>query len=94
MRTTPVGIFSTGVSKYGIYDLLGNVWEWTSSAKFPYPYDASDGREKQFLPDCRRVVRGGSWAVSPSSARNSCRGNFPPDNMVQNYIGFRVVCDE
>jgi formylglycine-generating enzyme required for sulfatase activity len=92
--TTPVGIFSDGVSKYGIYDLLGNVWEWTSSAKFQYPYDGNDGREKQFLPDCRRIVRGGSWAVSPSSARNSCRGNFPPDNMVRNYIGFRVVCDE
>lgn len=94
MRTTPVGIFPTGVSKYGIYDLLGNVWEWTSSAKFPYPYVANDGREKQFLPDCRRAVRGGSWAVSPSSARNSCRGNFPPDNLVRNYIGFRVACDE
>jgi formylglycine-generating enzyme required for sulfatase activity len=93
MRTTPVGIFSSGASKYGVNDLLGNVWEWTSSAKFPYPYNNDDGREKSFLPDCRRIVRGGSWAVSPSSARIPCRGNFPPDNMVRNYIGFRVVCE-
>jgi formylglycine-generating enzyme required for sulfatase activity len=94
LRTTPVGIFPGGQSKLGVYDLIGNVWEWTSSAKFPYPYISTDGRENQFLPDSRRVVRGGSWAVSESSARNSCRGNFPPDNMVRNYIGFRIACDE
>jgi formylglycine-generating enzyme required for sulfatase activity len=92
LTTTPVGIFPRGKSKYGVYDLLGNVWEWSSSAKLTYPYDVDDGRETPVLADSRRVVRGGSWAVSASSARNSCRGNFPPDNLVRNYIGFRVVC--
>jgi formylglycine-generating enzyme required for sulfatase activity len=94
LRTTPVGVYPAGISVFGVYDLLGNVWEWTSSSKFPYPYAKEDGREKLFLSDSRRVVRGGSWGVSLSSARNSCRGNFPPDNMVRNYIGFRVVCEE
>jgi formylglycine-generating enzyme required for sulfatase activity len=94
LRTTPVGVYPMGASRLGVHDLLGNIWEWTSSAKFPYPYRSDDGREIPFLPDSRRVVRGGSWAVSKSSARNSCRGNFPPDNMVRNYIGFRVARDE
>jgi formylglycine-generating enzyme required for sulfatase activity len=91
LRTAPIGVYPTGESQFGVSDLLGNVWEWTSSAKFPYPYRDDDGRESPFLQDSRRAVRGGSWAVSKSSARNSCRGNFPPDNMVRNYIGFRVA---
>jgi formylglycine-generating enzyme required for sulfatase activity len=43
--TTPVRAFPGGISPYGVLDVAGGVWEWTSSARAEYPYDADDGRE-------------------------------------------------
>ncbi len=47
----------------GLFDMLGNVWEWCSSASRPYPYDAPDGREDA-TGDELRVLRGGGYADS------------------------------
>ncbi len=55
-----VGTFPRGASPYGVMDMAGNVWEWTSSRYQPYPYDASDGRE-DLKARGARVNRGGSW---------------------------------
>lgn len=59
----PAPVGSKKPNKLGIYDLQGNVSEWTSSLARPYPFDAADGRE---APDGTglRVVRGGSYADS------------------------------
>ena len=60
-----VGSFEEGKSPYGIYDLAGNVYEWTSSDHH--------GRAK--------VVRGGAWMNQPSSLQSSVRGwHFPGDS--------------
>lgn len=78
-ETTPVGSYPAGASPYGVLDMLGNVQEWTNSLggqKYPYPYDATDGRENP-AAEGMRVVRGWSYA---EDARLTCftRGWLSP----------------
>ncbi len=88
---TPVGAFAERGDKspYGVHDLAGNVWEWTTSLFRPYPYLADDGREDPEITGTR-VLRGGSWGNSASEARSANRnGNAPtePDDS----MGFRLI---
>ena len=77
--TTPVGSFPEGTSPYGCRDMTGNVWEWTATPfegypgfePFPYP----EYSETWFDGD-HRVLKGGSWATSPSVLRTSFRNFF------------------
>lgn len=61
--TANVGSIPAGASWVGALDMIGNVWEWTSSLYESYPYDAADGREADTGSgtDVERVLRGGSW---------------------------------
>lgn len=89
--TSLVGSFSDGSSPYGLLDMSGNVWEWTSSLFFDYPYNANDGREDE-LSGGYRVVRGGSWLAPAESCYTSFRnGEIPKFFSVD--LGFRVVID-
>jgi formylglycine-generating enzyme required for sulfatase activity len=103
-RTTPVGAFPTGRTPEGVDDLVGNVFEWTSSlygdlpqveqpTTFAYPYDAADGREDPAAgPTMRRVVRGGSWFSTASLARAVIRHCDLPE--FRDFdSGFRVAVD-
>ena len=88
--TTPVGKYSPrGDSPYGVADMAGNVWEWTSSLPKPYPYDPKDGRED---PEAEgpRVLRGGSWSDFHYDAASAFRIRYFPYGR-NNYSGFRVV---
>ncbi len=56
--TTPVGAFEAGKSPYGVYDMSGNVWEWTDSWYQPYPGNKvpSENYGERY-----KVLKGGSW---------------------------------
>jgi formylglycine-generating enzyme required for sulfatase activity len=75
--TTPVEAYPQGASPYGLLGMAGNVWEWTSSLYWEYPYRADDGREDLTSPDAR-VLRGGSWLNLYDSARAACRRHYIP----------------
>jgi formylglycine-generating enzyme required for sulfatase activity len=75
--TTPVGRYLQGASPYGLLDMAGNVWEWTSSLYWAYPYRADDGREDLSTPESR-VLRGGSWLDFYDSARAAYRRSYVP----------------
>jgi formylglycine-generating enzyme required for sulfatase activity len=85
--TIDVGTYPPGTN--GIYDMAGNVWEWTSSQYQDYPYDAADGREN---PEgaAARMLRGGSWNDLDLRVRCANRGDFNPGSGGSNF-GFRVV---
>jgi len=89
-RTTPVGVFSGGETPDGLTDLTGNTWDWTGSLYQPYPYVTDDGRENPAV-EARRVVRGGSWYITLTSARAAVRGYHAPDLRYYDF-GFRVLC--
>ncbi len=96
--TTAVGSYSTGVSPCGAFDMAGNVYEWTSSALFPYPYNAADGRESacQVPPGAYslyRVRRGGAWDCTERFARCAHR-SFDVPFLNSDSQGFRLACDE
>lgn len=56
--TTPVGAFEGGKSPFGLYDMTGNVWEWTSSWYLPYP---GNKRITENYGEKYKVLKGGSW---------------------------------
>jgi formylglycine-generating enzyme required for sulfatase activity len=74
---------------WGLFDMHGNVAEWTTSAYRPYPYRADDGRGRSDR-DGRRVVRGGSFTDYPKRCRSAMRVPYRPWQKVHN-VGFRVV---
>ncbi len=85
--TTDVGTYPPGAN--GLYDMAGNVFEWTSSKYMPYPYDENDGREDP-EGESSRTFRGGSFSYSDVVVRCAYRGWNDPRNDYDSY-GFRVV---
>jgi formylglycine-generating enzyme required for sulfatase activity len=90
-ETSPVGSFPKGASPFGIEDMAGNVWEWSSDLFEPYkgkpkinPRGAASG--------AKRVYRGGSWKSRFNSLRATTRAANVP-GFSCNDLGFRVVCE-
>jgi ergothioneine biosynthesis protein EgtB len=75
----PVGSFPAGTSDYGCHQLIGDVWEWTTSDYVPYPGFKSDFDEyndKWFVG--QKVLRGGSFATPQIHIRSTYRNFFYP----------------
>ncbi|MDO5581665.1 MAG: SUMF1/EgtB/PvdO family nonheme iron enzyme [Planctomycetia bacterium] len=77
---------------WGLFDMIGNVAEWTQSDYKPYPYKDDDGRNAGSL-EAQKVAKGGSWRDRPKWGRAGLRRNYESWQKVFN-IGFRVVCDD
>ena len=56
--TTPAGSFEDGKSPYGLYDMSGNVWEWTDSWYTQYPGNTWPSEN---YGEMYKVLKGGSW---------------------------------
>lgn len=91
--TAPVGSFPAGKSRYGIEDVVGNVWEWTSDFYALYSKDSHTtlSDPKGPIAGDARVIRGGAWnSTYPEWARPTFRFKAPPDERTHG-IGFRCV---
>jgi ergothioneine biosynthesis protein EgtB len=94
-QTTPVNAYPKGRSAYGCDDMLGNVWEWTSSifegyegfASYPYA-----GYSQVYFDGQHQVLKGGSWATRPWALRASFRNWYHP-GVRQILAGFRCAKD-
>jgi iron(II)-dependent oxidoreductase len=92
----PVGSYPAGASAYGVEQLLGDVYEWTSSefeaypgySTFPYP----EYSEVFFDDENFRVLRGASWATASAVARNTFR-NWDYRQRRQIFSGIRLAWD-
>jgi iron(II)-dependent oxidoreductase len=93
--TTSVGSHPAGASPYGVEDLIGNVWEWTSSGFggypgfVPYPYREYS---EVFFGETYKVLRGGSWATRARVATPTFR-NWDLPQRRQIFAGVRLARD-
>ena len=87
--TAAVGTYQANA--YGLYDVLGNAWEWTADCwNESYAGAPRDGSAWQRGDCSRRVVRGGSWNYAPGDLRSAARTGYPSGNRNQG-IGFRIA---
>lgn len=95
-ETTPIGSYPRGVAPSGCWDMLGNVWEWTSSdfgaypgyETFPYPEYS-----EVFFGKDYKVLRGGSWATRFGAIRNTFRNwDYPIRRQI--FSGIRCARDD
>jgi formylglycine-generating enzyme required for sulfatase activity len=88
-QTAPVGSFAA--NRFGLYDMVGNVWEWTEDCRNDsYKGAPADGSAWSSGNCQNRMVRGGSWNEDPESLRSAHRLGVAPGQRL-NLLGFRVA---
>jgi len=86
-----VGALPAGESAFGCRQMLGNVWEWTSSDFLPYPGFVADPYKEYSEPwfGTHKVLRGGCWTTRSRLLRNTYRNFYRPDRR-DVWAGFRT----
>lgn len=95
LRPAPVGAYPASASAYGAEQMLGDVWEWTSSPLRPWPGFIPmlyEQYSQPFFDGDYKVLRGGSWAVASSILRPSFR-NWDHPIRRQIFSGVRLAWD-
>jgi gamma-glutamyl hercynylcysteine S-oxide synthase len=95
LRPAAAGSYPDGASAYGVRQLMGDVWEWTSTWFHPYPgFRAWPYREysEVFFGGDYPVLRGGSFGTDPAAARGTFR-NWDHPIRRQIFSGFRCARD-
>jgi formylglycine-generating enzyme required for sulfatase activity len=81
--TCVVGSHPSGASPFGLQDMAGNVWQWTSSNYCPYPGNK--------CAEAARVFRGGSWGSGDAAfVRGALRRRYAP-SLRYDFVGFRCA---
>jgi iron(II)-dependent oxidoreductase len=93
LRPAPAGSYPAGAAPCGARQLIGDVWEWTSSDFLPYPefvaWPYKEYSEVFFGPEYK-VLRGGAFGVSPVACRSTFRNwDYPIRRQI--FAGFRTA---
>lgn len=89
-RSCGVGLFDFVESKLPILDLVGNVWEWTSSKVHIYSQESfKQSLEIQGIDD--RIARGSSWLSKEEESSQITFRSFDPPYFAYEDLGFRIV---
>jgi len=89
-KIKPVGNYQSDKSIYDVYDLAGNVREWTQSKFLPYPGYTGD---MKYFKEELYVVRGGSYKLPKLFCRTYRRDAFKKDTKLPD-LGFRCAIDK
>ena len=91
VQSAPVGSFEANA--FGLYDMLGNVFEWVDDCwSDDYAGAPSDGSARADADCSQRELRGGSWFTEPDFVRVSYRDRFPTAYR-STSVGFRLIRD-
>jgi iron(II)-dependent oxidoreductase len=95
LQPAPAGSYPRGASPAGVRQLIGDVWEWTSSDFLPYPgFTAWPYKEysEVFFGGEYKMLRGGSFGVDPVACRGTFRNwDYPVRRQI--FAGFRTARD-
>lgn len=91
-KSVPVGGYPEGVSPYGLFEMSGNLQEWTGSWYKRYSGSESSGLRDDDYGEKHRVLRGGSFLLDPLRATTTAR-NYQNPKYRGNDVGFRCAKD-
>jgi len=86
-KPSPVGSYEKGRNAYGLYDMAGNVWQWTVTQA-----DDAMGAVAEGGAGPGYIVKGGSWMDGPNELRVSNRRSLDPSKGYCD-VGFRLVME-